>query len=95
MISAHRRKPIDVVMWDDFKEEVQAQNYHSSPQYNETYFQLTTYRVSNEETVRSAIDYNIFRVLKKLQGVVDPEGFFGADSDIDVVGEPDRIFLST
>src|SRR5206468_9302717 len=68
------------------------QNYHSSPQYNKTDFQLKTYRMSNEVSVRMAINNNIFEVLKKLQGVVYPEEYFGVHADIDVVGEPDHIF---
>ncbi|KAH7885486.1 hypothetical protein F5I97DRAFT_1885976, partial [Phlebopus sp. FC_14] len=81
--------PQSVVTWDDFKDDVMNNLISdSTPQYSRPVFRQYS-SICNEETVRQALDENVFRAVNTLLG--QDEAFNRHSSLQGVLGQPDFI----
>ncbi|KAF9090293.1 hypothetical protein BGX27_002296 [Mortierella sp. AM989] len=89
-ISVWRRTPTEVVGWDDFLDMVNDYTPSNTPMYEREDFRFDEdCLVSDEETLYSALDRNIYNTLKRIAA---PDGHFGGHSAVSMIGSPDRIF---
>ena len=84
----YARTPQSVVAWDDFEDNVNNAIWDDTPKYSHPAFHQYP-EICNEETVRQALNENVFRVLNILLG--QDEKFDRHASLNGVIGEPDFI----
>jgi hypothetical protein len=88
-VSPFRKAPNDVVEWDGFPEEVASYTPSNNRTLEERHVQFAEgCRVSNEGTLCTALDSNVFRLLSWLAH----DGEFGAAAAIEMVAQADRVF---
>ncbi|KAG0344871.1 hypothetical protein BGZ54_005724, partial [Gamsiella multidivaricata] len=88
-VSPFRRTPTEVVEWGGFLGEMASYTPSSNRTFEERRFQFAERcRVSDEGTLCSALDSNVYRLLSWLT----PGEGIGAAAAIKMIAQPDRIF---